>query len=171
MANATQPCKNYEAAIASFQAAAKAGYDADQCSLARVEALRYSNKAKEALEELDKLSVAVESSAEYLYQRAATVAAIGGNPLEVVALYERAVEVDPKHSGALFGLALENDRRGNDETAVQYYERSLARFPAHVGSLLNLGVLYEDRLQFERANNCYQRIVDAFPIIRALGCI
>lgn len=154
---------NYEAAINSFNAAAKAGYDADQCTLARVEALRYSSKAHEAIDALDKLSGAVESSAEYLYQRAATVAAIGGNPLEVIALYERAVEVDPKHSGALFGLALENDRRGNDETAVQYYERSLARFPAHVGSLLNLGVLYEDRLQFERANNCYQRIVDAFP--------
>ncbi len=60
-------------------------------------------------------------------------------------------------------MALENDRRGNDETAVQLYERSVSRFPAHVGSLLNLGILYEDRLQFERASLCYQRVLDAYP--------
>jgi len=40
----------------------------------------------------------------------ASVAALGGNPPEVVALFERAVEVEPHHPGALFGLAMENDR-------------------------------------------------------------
>jgi DNA-directed RNA polymerase subunit alpha len=152
-----------EAALASYLSAGKAGYDADLCALARTEVLRQMGKLKEALETLDQLSGAVEQTAEYLYQRGATVGAIGGNPLEVIALYERAVEIDPKHSGALFGLALENDRRGNDETAVQLYERSVSRFPAHVGSLLNLGILYEDRLQFERASLCYQRVLDAYP--------
>ena len=64
---------------------------------------------------LNNLSGAVEQTAEYLYQRAATVAALGGNPDEVVALLERAVAADGNHAGALFGLALENDRHGNDE--------------------------------------------------------
>ncbi len=68
---------------------------------------------------LDGLFGAVEQTAEYLYQRGATVAALGGNPTEVVALYERAVAVDPRHSGALFGLALESDRRGDDEAAFR----------------------------------------------------
>jgi DNA-directed RNA polymerase subunit alpha len=63
----------------------------------------------------------------------------------------------------LFGLALENDRHGNDEAALNLYERSVARFPAHVGSLLNLGILYEDRQQFERAHQCYQRVLETFP--------
>ena len=78
---------------------------------------------------LDKLSGAVEQTAEYLYQRGATVAALGGNPTEVVALFERAVEADGRHAGALFGLALENDRRGNDETALDLYQRAAATFP------------------------------------------
>ena len=82
---------------------------------------------------------------------------------EVVALFERAVAADRKHAGALFGLALENDRHGNDETAIDLYERSAAQFPSHVGTLLNLGVLYEDRQQYERALHCYQRILDVFP--------
>ena len=131
--------------------------------MARAEALRNGSNPKAALALLDGLSGAVEQTAEYLYQRGATVAALGGNPTEVVALLERAVELDPGHSGALFGLAMENDRRGNDEEALELYQRSAARFPAHVGALLNLGVMYEDRLQFEKARQCYQRILDAYP--------
>ena len=60
----------------------------------------------------------------------------------------------------LFGLAIENDRYGNDDTALDLYERSVARYPAHLGALLNLGILYEDRQQYERAQQCYQRILD-----------
>lgn len=88
---------------------------------------------------------------------------MGGNPAEVVALYERAVEADGSHAGALFGLALENDRRGNDDTALDLYERALSHFPTNVGTLLNLGILYEDRQQFDRAHQCYQRILDVYP--------
>ncbi|MEO8164771.1 MAG: DNA-directed RNA polymerase subunit alpha C-terminal domain-containing protein [Betaproteobacteria bacterium] len=155
--------ENFEEAMQSFQSASRAGYDHNICELAIVECVRGSGKPKEALEALDKLSGAVEQTAEYLYQRGATVGMLGGNPMEVIALYERAVDADHRHPGALFGLALVNDRRGNDETAVQYYERSIARYPAHIGSLLNLGLLYEDRLQVERANSCFQRILDSFP--------
>ncbi len=155
--------EQYDAANASFQAAAKAGYDSDICSLARAESLRISGNAKAGLEVLDGLSGAVEQSAEYLYQRGATVSALNGNPVEVVALFERAVAADPKHSGALFGLAIENDRRGNDETALDLYERSVARYPSHIGSLLNLGILYEDRAQYDRAYTCYQRVLETYP--------
>lgn len=153
----------YDAALASYHAAKKAGYNADQCALGRAEVLRYAGDATAALATLDQLSGAIEQTAEYLTQRAATVAALGGNPKEVIALYERAVEADRRHPGALFGLALENDRRGNDETAVELYKRASARFPSHVGSLLNLGLLYEDRGQFDRAAQCYQRILGVYP--------
>jgi DNA-directed RNA polymerase subunit alpha len=105
----------------------------------------------------------IEQTAEYLYQRGATVAAIGGHPDEVVALYERAVEVDGRHPGALFGLALENDRRGNDHLALDLYKRSAGCFPTHVGALVNLGVLHEDMQQYDRAQMCYQRVLDSYP--------
>jgi DNA-directed RNA polymerase subunit alpha len=155
--------QQYHEAIEAYQKAAKAGYNAGLCSLARAEAQRAQGDAKAALAELDKLSGAIEQTAEYLYQRGATVATLGGNPQEVVALFERAVEVDPRHPGALFGLAAENDRRGNDDEAMKLYERSTARMPAHVGSLLNLGIMYEDRNQYENARRCYQRILDVYP--------
>ena len=155
--------QEYQRALDSYAAAQKAGYDADWCALGRAEALRLMGKPTEALEVLDRLSGAIEETAEYLYQRACTIAALGVNPAEAIALYERAVEVDPNHPGALFGLALENDRQGNDEEAIELYQRSAARFPPHLGALLNLGILYEDHGQYELAVQCYQRILDAYP--------
>ena len=153
----------YADAIASYASAAKAGYNSDDCVLGRADAQRNSGDATAALQSLDSLSGAVEQTAEYLYQRGATISALGGNPSEVVALFERAVESDPNHAGALFGLAKENDRRGNDEIALDLYERSSAQFPAYVGTLLNLGVLYEDRQQYDRAQQCYHRILEQYP--------
>ena len=88
---------------------------------------------------------------------------MGGNPNEVVALLERAVAADGNHSGALFGLALENDRHGNDIYARDLYERAANQFPTHLGTLLNLGVLYEDMQHYERARQCYRRILEVFP--------
>ena len=155
--------EKYNEAIESYTAASKAGYDGDACALARAESLRYSGNARDALSVLDKLSGAIEQTAEYLYQRGATVAALGGNPSEVVALYSRAVEVDPAHPGALFGLGIERDRRGEDREALELYQRSASRFPAHVGSLMNLGIMYEDMLQFDKARQCYMRILDVMP--------
>jgi len=154
---------HYLQAVESYQSAEKAGYDAGQCALGRSEALRYASDPQAALTVLDNLFGAVEHTAEYLYQRGATVAAVGGNPTEVIALYERAVEADRNHPGALFGLALENDRYGNDDTALEFYRKAASAFPAHVGSLLNLGLLYEDREQYEKAAQCYQRVLDAYP--------
>ncbi|MGA2621738.1 MAG: DNA-directed RNA polymerase subunit alpha C-terminal domain-containing protein [Thermoguttaceae bacterium] len=155
--------EEYREAVEEYRAAEKAGYDQGECALGRAEATRYAGDAPAALAILDDLSGAIEQTAEYLYQRGATVAAIGGNPAEVVALYERAVEADRGHPGALFGLALENDRYGNDDTAMELYKRAAGGFPAHVGCLINLGLLYEDREQYEKAAQCYQRVLDVYP--------
>ncbi|MEM9351666.1 MAG: DNA-directed RNA polymerase subunit alpha C-terminal domain-containing protein [Planctomycetota bacterium] len=153
----------YETALTAYESAERAGYPKDDVSLAKAEAKRYAGDAAGSLAILDDLSGAVEQTAEYLYQRSATVSALGGNPSEVVALLERAVEADGNHAGALFGLALENDRHGNDHYAQELYERAVTQFPSHVGTLLNLGLLYEDMEQFERAKQCYSRVLDAYP--------
>jgi len=163
MAKASFALGDYEAALEGYDAAKNAGYRAEDCVLCRAETQRAAGDSAGALSTLDGLFGAVEQTAEYLAQRGATVASLGGNPTEVVALYERAVEADRKHPGALFGLAIENDRHGNDGTAFQLYKRAADRFPAHVGSLLNLGLLYEDREQYESAAQYYQRILDVYP--------
>jgi DNA-directed RNA polymerase subunit alpha len=154
---------SYSQALDCYTAAKIAGYNADQCALASAEAVRNAGDARRALSILDQLFGPIEQTAEYLYQRGATVAALGSNPGEVVALYERAVETHERHAGALFGLALENDRRGNDDAAMDLYRQASDCFPTHVGILLNLGLMYEDMQKYERAQFCYQRILDAYP--------
>ena len=154
---------NYEQAVECYEAAKVAGYNGDECALGIAETLRKGGESQEAMTILDELFGPVEQTVEYLYQRAATVAALGGNPNEVVALYERAVESNGQHPGALFGLAVENDRRGNDSEALQLYQRAANCFPSHIGALFNLGLMYEDQQRYERAQLCYQRILDTFP--------
>jgi DNA-directed RNA polymerase subunit alpha len=155
--------QRYTEAREHYEKSATAGYDGDQCALSIAETWRYEGQAAQALTVLDNLFGPIEQTAEYLYQRASTIAAIGGNPHEVIALYERAVQTNENHAGALFGLALENDRRGNDQEAIQLYKRATSSFPAHVGSLMNLGILYEDRQQYDLAKQCFQRILDVYP--------
>ena len=154
---------NYDDALTAYESSARAGYDSDTIALAKAEAQRYAGNPEQALTQLDNLSGAVEQTAEYLYQRAATVQALNGSHDEAIALLERAVTADDTHAGALFGLALENDRHGNDHDARDLYERASVQFPTHVGTLLNLGILYEDLEQYERAKGCYQRVLDVYP--------
>lgn len=154
---------NYPAAITAYESSEKAGYDRDTVLLCKAEAIRYSGDTEGALQLLNELSGAVEQTAEYLYQRAVTVQTLGGSSDEVIALLERAVQANPAHAGALFGLAIQNDRHGNDDYARELYEKAAQQFPTHVGTLLNLGILYEDLEQYERAKGCYQRILDVHP--------
>ena len=157
-------CLNkFEDAISCFESAKTGGYNGDACNLAISESRRQSGDVENAMSILDNMFGPVEQTSEYLYQRGATIAARGDNPEEVIRLYERAVEVDERHCGALFGLGLENDRRGNDERAIELYQRAASVFPTNVGVLLNLGILYEDHEQYDRAKHCYDRILDHDP--------
>ncbi len=155
--------ENYTRAIECFESSKLAGYDANLVAVAIAEVKRLARDLEGSLVILDNLFGPIEQTAEYLYQRAATIASLGVNPDEVVRLYERAVELDDKHAGALFGLGLENDRHGNDDRALELYQRAATIFPTHVGALLNLGLLYEDYHQYSRAVRCYDRILESFP--------
>ena len=155
--------EQYERALEYYDAAEKAGYTSEWCQLSRAEVYRYIGKKEDALKLLDNIFGPVEQHPEYPYQRAATLAAIGGNLPEVIALYQRALQHNPKHAGALFGLAVEYDRMGNDQQAFELYQRGAGLIPSHVGTLLNLGLMYEDRNDFNRAQACYRRILETDP--------
>ena len=153
----------YDEAVAKFEAAASAGYDSSVCTLARVETLRLKGDVPGALAMLDRLSGAIEQTAEYLYQRGATVAASG----------QIRARPSPSSSGRSTSI------RSTPAPCLAWRSKTIAtatttrpsictsgrasRFPPHIGSLLNLGVLYEDRNQFDRAFQCYQRVLDVYP--------
>lgn len=153
----------YEESIGTYQQAQTSGYNEDQCKIGIAEAHRYAGRVEEALAILDNIFGPAEQTADYMYQRAATIAAVGGRMEEAINFYQRAVQTDENHAGALFGLALEYDRLGNDDECLALYERAAKAFPTGLGALINLGLIYEDNNQFDKAQACYKRILDCYP--------
>src|SRR5262249_49918383 len=142
--------------------AEKAGYTASQVQLERAGVHRLRGEMKECRSVLSKLESIASHSAEYHFQLASCLLA-EGDRFQAITHLERAVELDPNHTGALFQLGHVNDLAGNDEEAIDYYERCLNHPPVHVGVLTNLGILYEDNDKYDKAVDCYRRILGPDP--------
>lgn len=149
-------------AASKFEEAGKNGYDPIDATLRQAGALRASGSVDEAEQMLRSVAASAASRAEYSFQMGC-IWADRGDALTAVEYFERAVDMDPHHSRALFWLAAENSLRGNDEEAIRYYERSLSKPPYFVGALLNLGLLYEDRESYQAAAFCFNRIIEYNP--------
>jgi DNA-directed RNA polymerase subunit alpha len=147
----------------NYAIAEKSGYNKGRCTLARVEAYRNAGDLAAARQALESLDGPIMHEAEYAYQYGETELASKGPSSIVVDWFKRAMLADDTHAGALFGMAKENDRRGNDDQAMDLYRRSAKHFPSHVGALLNLGLLYEDHGQYDRAQQCYRRVLEVYP--------
>lgn len=145
-----------------FDAAAGAGVDPIGCALRRAGAIRASGDVDGAEKLLRSVAASAASRAEYSFQMGC-IWADRGDSLTAVEYFERAVDMDPHHSRALFWLAAENALRGNDDEAIRLYERSLARPPYYSGALLNLGLLYEDRENYDAAAFCFRRVIEFDP--------
>lgn len=145
-----------------FDAAAGAGVDPIGCALRRAGAIRASGDIDGAEKLLRSVAASAASRAEYSFQMGC-IWADRGDSLTAVEYFERAVDMDPHHSRALFWLAAENALRGNDDEAIRLYERSLARPPFYTGALLNLGLLYEDRENYDAAAFCFRRVIEYDP--------
>jgi DNA-directed RNA polymerase subunit alpha len=150
-------------AEARFAAAAKAGYDAVECHLKRAGALRTQGKISEAEQALKQTGAEGARRAEYSYQMGC-ILSDKGDTYGAIEYFERAVDMNPHHSQALFRLAAENALHGNDIEAIRYYEQCLSKPPFHLGALINLGLLYEDRGNFPAAAFCFRRVLTYDPL-------
>ncbi len=154
--------RRYEDAEAAFAAASAAGYDPVLCVLRRVGAIRQAGKTDEAEALLAKHAREAATKAEYSYQRGC-ILADRGDVYGAIEYFERAVDMDPRHAGALFRLAGLNDLLGNDDEAIRLYEQSLSKPPLFLGALLNLGILYEDKENYSAAAYCFRRVLEVYP--------
>ncbi len=149
-------------AEAKFAAAAKAGYDTVECTLKRAGALRVQAKLDEAEQALKQTGAEGARRAEYSYQMGC-ILSDRGDTYGAIEYFERAVDMDPHHSQALFRLAAENALHGNDIEAIRLYEQCLSKPPYHLGALMNLGLLYEDRGNFTASAFCFRRVLAYEP--------
>ncbi|HET6574240.1 MAG TPA: DNA-directed RNA polymerase subunit alpha C-terminal domain-containing protein [Fimbriiglobus sp.] len=150
-------------ALKAFDKAEKSGYAAQQVQLQRAGVLRQQGSLGEAKAILARLKDMAAHNAEFHSQEGGVAEAEGDTP-RAARSYERAVELDPSHTGALFRLGFLNDLAGNDHEAIGYYEKCLKHPPVGKGVLYNLGVLYEDNGQFDRAAECYRRLQKSDPL-------
>ena len=153
----------YDEAIKAFDRAEKSGYTASQVQLQKAGILRQMGELTQARALLKKLEDQATHSAEYHFQLASCHLFEGDRPVAIKHL-ERAAELDPGHTGALFQLGHANDLVGNDDEAISYYERCLNHPPVHVGVLMNLGILYEDSEKYSKAVECFRRVLYANPV-------
>lgn len=150
-------------AAKAFEHAAKHGYEAIQCLLCRAGAVRAAGDVDAADDLLKQASSQGGGTrAEYSFQKGC-ILSDRGDTYGAVEYFERAVDMDPGHSKALFWLAGENALRGNEDEAIRLYERSLSTPPLFLGALMNLGLLYEDADNFQAAAYCFRRVLDIYP--------
>ncbi|MBW3539404.1 MAG: tetratricopeptide repeat protein [Planctomycetes bacterium] len=149
-------------AEAQFEKAAKEGFDQVECTMRKAGAVRTQGRLDEALKVLRSVAKQGAGRAEYSFQMGC-ILADQGDSYGAIEYFERAVDMDPHHSRALFRLAAENALRGNDEEAIRLYEQSLSRPPLYLGALLNLGLLYEDQEHYSAASYCFRRVLDVDP--------
>ncbi len=162
LGNSLVSLERYDEAIEAFNQAKKYGYDNVQCDLLVAGCTRLSGDVDQAENQLRELAREAATRAEYSYQMGC-VMTDRGDTYGSLEYFERAVDMDPNHSRALFNLAQLNNQLGNDDDAIQLYEQMLAKPPVYSGALINLGLLYEDRELYGPAAFCFKRVLEAQP--------
>ncbi len=152
----------FHEAIECLQKAVDHQADILAVAMEKVETFRQARQFEAAENELRQNSNYENISAEYHYQWGRLQEAQGFYD-EVMANYEKALELAPSHQKALFFLALRCDYSGNEDRAIHYYQQIAGRSRVHVNALLNLAVLYEDSGDFEKASYYVSKVLDAYP--------
>lgn len=150
------------AAQAYLDAAADSSVDSIQASLLRAGAIRLAGRIDEAEALIRENARTAVTRADYSYQMGC-ILSDRGDTFGAIEYFERAGDMDPHHSGALFRLAALNASFGNDDEAVKLYERALSKPPYYLGALINLGLLYEDSERYDAAAFCFRRVLEFDP--------
>ncbi len=149
-------------ALKAFEKAEKAGYNPNQVKLQKAGIYRLRGDVGQARTILKEVEGQASHNPEYHFQAGCCFVNDGVRD-KAITHFEKAVELDPSHTGALFQLGHSNDLAGNDDEAISLYERCMNHPPLHMGLLMNLGILYEDSDKYDKAVDCYRRILHADP--------
>ena len=139
-----------------------AKFDTLEVKMALVHALTGKGDLDKAEQLLKETDAAGQNHAEWHY-RQGMLADVRRDDEQAVACYQRALELDPEHAGAMFRLAFHCDLVGDDEEALSLYERCVQVQPVRVNVLMNLGLVYEDMGRYEEAARCFRRVLRSDP--------
>lgn len=153
---------DFPESIKAYNSAVSLGHDKVMCNLFKAGAIRQTGDLDEAEAVLKQTGREGVTKAEYSFQMGC-LRDDRGDLFGAIEHFERAVDMDPHHTEALYRLANENNLLGNDEEAIKLYEQSLSRPPFFLGALINLGLLYEDNENYVAAAYCFRQVLSVDP--------
>jgi DNA-directed RNA polymerase subunit alpha len=106
--------QDLDEALKAFDKAEKSGYTSAQVQLQKAGIHRLKGEINQARALLNKLEDQASHNAEYHFQMG-SIYATEGKRDQAIKHFERAIELDPGHTGALFQLGHANDLFGNDD--------------------------------------------------------
>lgn len=157
-----QELKNYEKALDYFERSKLADTEDFEILIDIAETQRMSGDLQSALKSIEKLSKTYDEEANLHYQWARCLDDLGEYE-DALTHYNRALEINPVHPGALFHLAYDFDLSGEDEKALEYYEKCVKEVPVYTNAMINMGLLYEDNDNYEKAISCYEAVLQSYP--------
>ena len=108
-------------------------------------------------------AVARQRQAEMWFERGLSLEQVGAPLPDIVAAYERAIELDPHSAGALVNLGtIHYHLRAWDE-AERCYRRALEVDPAYALAHFNLGNLFDEKGDRTRAMSHYEAALKIHP--------
>lgn len=146
----------------AFAQAANAGFDRADAVLKQAEATRRMGNLEEAEQLVRSTGREAVGRADYSYQLGC-ILMDHGDFHGGIEYFERAANIEPLHTLALFRLATIAAARSDELEAIELYERCLSIPPIHLGALINLGLLYEDVEQYRAAEYCFRRALEYDP--------
>ncbi|MCK6484252.1 MAG: tetratricopeptide repeat protein [Phycisphaerae bacterium] len=150
------------AARQSFEKAATHGWDALVCACEQAESVLMAGDIDAAKKLLDDHGRNGLNAAAWHYVMGRLQDRLGNLDAAIDRL-NRAIELDPRHTRALFHLAYLTDLHGKEETAIDLYRRCIACPPILVNALINLAVLLEDAGDNTGAEQCLRRVLATHP--------
>jgi len=97
-----------------------------------------------------------------LYEDAVNAYA-SGNIDKAVELFQKVLDIMPKHAGTLLKLARHYDKEGNNEKACEYYERFLAIQPENYDAWNSLGWVYYKMNRLSDAKEVFAKLTNKVP--------
>jgi tetratricopeptide (TPR) repeat protein len=101
-----------------------------------------------------------ECEAEQWFQTGVRLEEAGAPFAEIIAAYQRAVDLDPASVGALVNLGTAHFHRREWAEAERCYQRALEADPSYALAHFNLANLYDERGDGERAQAHYEKALE-----------
>lgn len=89
-------------------------------------------------------------------------AEVGDNAMALLA-YQRALEINPRHSGVLYNLGNLYKEQGRLQEALGFYQKALDVDPRMADAWLNMGVIYGRQGEKDREKSFYQKTLQVDP--------